>query len=148
MVSRRSYTAWRCFIGGNLVLAAHTLPKEETDPEQLKQWGDGITETCHQMYARTSASTSCSVHRSLRSHIQITGPRLVVILVKTESFFTLWFCFPEGNGRASLRECRRCAFFWSLLAEAGRTREDPPTAQAHRTWSGVHDVSRRVGIAK
>jgi len=42
-----------CFIGGNLVLAAHTLPKEETDPEQLKQWGDGITETCHQMYART-----------------------------------------------------------------------------------------------
>jgi mannosyl-oligosaccharide alpha-1,2-mannosidase len=42
-----------CFIGGNLMLAAHTLPEEDSSREQLAAWGAGITETCHQMYART-----------------------------------------------------------------------------------------------
>ncbi|KAF4671690.1 Mannosyl-oligosaccharide 1,2-alpha-mannosidase IB [Perkinsus chesapeaki] len=41
-----------CFIGGNLMLGARTLPRERVDP-RWEKWARDITETCHQMYARS-----------------------------------------------------------------------------------------------
>ncbi|KAF4694927.1 Mannosyl-oligosaccharide 1,2-alpha-mannosidase IB [Perkinsus olseni] len=41
-----------CFVPGNLILGARTLPRERVDP-RWEKWARDITETCHQMYARS-----------------------------------------------------------------------------------------------
>ena len=43
-----------CFVGGNLMLGAHTIEEGEVDA-RWRQWGEALTHTCHEMYARTSA---------------------------------------------------------------------------------------------
>ncbi|EER03399.1 endoplasmic reticulum mannosyl-oligosaccharide 1,2-alpha-mannosidase, putative [Perkinsus marinus ATCC 50983] len=41
-----------CFVPGNLMLGARTLPRDRVDP-RWEKWAHDITETCHQMYARS-----------------------------------------------------------------------------------------------
>jgi mannosyl-oligosaccharide alpha-1,2-mannosidase len=41
-----------CFVGGNLMLGAHTIEEGEVDA-RWRQWGEALTHTCHEMYART-----------------------------------------------------------------------------------------------